>query len=190
MSIRTIFTGTPPFFAIAAAVKVCAKFFTDIWKGTISRLSHRDRMKSLKGNIVSTYILLSVCSACVPIYKTYLTDISYNEYTQVKAGMSVIPKDERDSVIAYQTRASFYCHADIVPCYKYFTLQKWMTPSKVNVYLEFMKNIILEPPLWIVVRTSEKDYILKALLTGFYTCKWSDSTYSYYRYTGYRQDLP
>ena len=188
----------PPLFAIAVAAEVSGKSFPNVWKGIIFHSFHREHMNPLRGNsvsillagITSLYILLSVYSACAPIYKTYLTDISYNEYAQIVAGMSVIPEDERDSVIAYQTRASLYCHADIVPCYKYFTLQKWMTTSKVNIYLEFMKNIVLEHPLWIVIRTGEKDYTIRALLTGFYTCKWSDSTYSYFRYTGPSQDHP
>lgn len=72
------FTG--PLLAIAAAVEVSGKSFSDVWTGIISQFSHREHMNPLRGNsdsillagITSLYILLSVYSACAPIYKTYL----------------------------------------------------------------------------------------------------------------------
>lgn len=42
------------------------------------------------GGITAGYILLSAYSACAPIYKTYLTDIVYDEYRQTQTGMAVI----------------------------------------------------------------------------------------------------
>ena len=132
--------------------------------------------------IIVVYMLLSIFRACAPVYKTYLSNISLREYQQVREGISVIPDEERDSVIAYNVSAAFYYHADIIPCYKYFTLQKWMTTEKVNVNREFMQFVSEEHPLWVVIRTDEEDKTIHRILDADYTCKWSDEAYLYYRY--------
>lgn len=132
--------------------------------------------------IIAFHILLSAISAFIPFYKTYLTDIAYNEYSLVREGISVIPEEERDEVIGYNVQANFYYHADIVPCYKYFTFQKWMTTDKRDVYKEFMLYVINEHPLWVIVSNGEKDKILDEILNNNYSCKLSDAAYLYYRY--------
>lgn len=121
-----------PLFSIAADAVGRGDCFVDLWRWIFFSFSHKERIHLYKNDtvaiilvcITSIYILLSVYSACAPIYKTYFTDISYNQYCIVEKGISVIPEGERDSIIAYQTLTSFYYHADIIPCYKYFTLQK------------------------------------------------------------------
>ena len=132
--------------------------------------------------ITALYMLLSVLRACAPVYKTYLSDIALREYEQVQKGVSVIPEEERDSVIAYNVLGTFYFHADIIPCYRYFTLQKWMTTEKVNVNREFMRYVSEEHPLWVVISADEDNKTLRKILDAAYTCKWSDEAYSYYRY--------
>lgn len=151
------------------------------------RQDTQDRWKNVLsiflGGITAGYILLSAYSACAPIYKTYLTDIAYDEYQQTQTGMAVIPENERGAVIAFDTVSDFYCHAGILPCYRYFTLQKWLSTEKVNVYQEFMLYLIKERPLWVVIRTGDNDKILNEILTLLYSCRYSDDKYSYYRYT-------
>lgn len=132
--------------------------------------------------IIAFHILLSAISAFIPFYKTYLTDIAYNEYSLVREGISVIPEEERDEVIGYNVQANFYYHADIVPCYKYFTFQKWMTTDRVNVNQEFMKYLMEEHPIWVVVPDEEKKGFINKILTACYICKKSDGIISYYRY--------
>ena len=132
--------------------------------------------------ITAIYMLLSVLSACAPVYKTYLSDIALREYEQVQEGLSVIPEEERDSVIAYDVLATYYYHADIIPCYKYFTLQRWLTTEKINVNREFMHYVAEEHPLWVVIPTNEKNKTIHKILDAAYACKWSDEAYSYYRY--------
>ena len=134
--------------------------------------------------ITALYMFLSVFRACAPIYKTYLSDIALREYEQVQKGVSVIPEEERDSVIAYNVLGSFYFHADIIPCYRYFTLQKWMTTEKVNVNREFMRYVSEEHPLWVVISPDEENKTIHSILDTAYICKWSDEVYSYYRYKG------
>lgn len=181
-----------PLFAIAVAAAGKDQSLAAIWKNAASLFSGKSNTCDLKTRVTSVllagitalYMIFSAASACAPIYKTYLSDIAYNEYAKVQAGISVIPEEERNSVIAFETSANFYYHAGIIPCYKYFTFQRKLSIGEVNAYKEFLKNIILEHPLWVITETNEDDYAMRALLTGFYTCKWSDDTYSYYRYTG------
>lgn len=132
--------------------------------------------------ITVIYAFLSAYSACAPIYKTYLTNIAYDDYAQINTGISVIPEEERESVIAYNVYANYYYHADILPCYKYFTLQKWLTTDKVNVYQDFMKYLIDEHPLWVIIRAGEEDQLIRGILKNGYICKSTDSCYEYYRY--------
>ena len=125
----------------------------------------------------------AVC-ACAPIYKTYLTDVAYNEYAQVQAGVSVIPEKERDSVIAYGVLANYYYHADIVPCYRFFTLQKWMTTEKVDAHTEFLTYVNTEHPLWVVTYTNENEKAMLEILNRSYRLAYADENYALYRFNG------
>ena len=131
--------------------------------------------------ITAIYLLLAGLSACAPIYKTYLTDIAESEYEQVQEGTSIIPEEERDSVIAYNALANYYYHADIIPCYKYFTLQKWMTTEKVNVNQEFICFLEEKHPLWVVLPVEEESEKIRSILEDDYVCRRTDEKYAYYR---------
>lgn len=123
-------------------------------------------------------------SACAPVYKTYLTDIAYDEYARVQDSISVIPQEERDSVIAYSVLANYYYHADIVPCYRFFTLQTWMTTDKVNANREFMLYVYNEHPLWVITKADEDGKTLRKILSAYYTPAYTDDYYAVYRYSG------
>lgn len=177
-----------PVFVIAVAVqspKASSGTLAIIRMIVCRRRDAQDREKSalsiLLVCIIAGHVLLSAYSACAPIYKTYLTDIAYDEYRKVHVGMETIPENERGEVIAFNTVSDFYYHADVLPCYRYFTLQKWLSTEKVNVYQEFMLYLIKERPLWVVTRTGDNDNILNEILTLLYSCRYSDDKYSYYR---------
>ena len=180
--------GIPLFITAAAAIGE-RQPFEEIRKKLTAFILHKEYTGRLKTGIASIlligivgpHILLSTASAFIPFYKTYLTDIAYDEYATVREGISVIPEEERNEVVGYNIQANFYYHADIVPCYKYFTFQKWMTTKKKNVYKEFMLYLINEHPLWVIVSNGEKDKTLDEILESNYSCKLSDSAYSYYR---------
>lgn len=181
--------GIPLFTAAAAAIGE-RQPIGEIWKNMTSFFLHKESVGKRKTEIafvlliciIAFHILLSTVSAFIPFYKTYLTNIAYDEFALVQNGISVIPEEERDEVIGFNIRANFYYHADVLPCYKYFTLQRWMTTEKLNVYKEFMLYIINEHPLWVIVSNGEKDETLEEILTNSYSCKLSDAAYSYYRY--------
>ena len=130
---------------------------------------------------IGIYLVLSAYSACAPIYKTYLTDIAYDQYRQIHESTEQIPEDERDSVIGFGVLADFYVHADIVPCYKYYTLQRWMTTDENDVYGQFMEYVQSEHPLWLITKPDEDDSGIKAVLDDSYTFVTEDDYACYYR---------
>ena len=180
--------GIPLVIAAAAAIGE-RQSFEEIRKKLIASILHKESAGRIKTGIASTLLicivgfhtLLSAVSAFIPFYKTYLTDIAYDEYALVREGISVIPEEERNEVIGFNIQANFYYHADIVPCYKYFCFQKWVTTKKKNVYKEFMLYVINEHPLWVIVSNGDKDKTLDEILENSYSCKLSDAAYSYYR---------
>lgn len=179
-----------PLFVISVAAVGSNSSIVEIWdnravpyfRELCKIISDLGVIHILTVSVVVIYIGLSAVSVCPAIYKTYLTDVAYDEYKQIQTGASVIPEDERDSVIAFNVLANYYYHADINPCYKYFTLQNWFTTEKVNVHDEFMQYLINEHPLWVVIQDDETDITLNKILEINYSCQLSDGTYSYYRY--------
>lgn len=175
---------------ITAAAAEGGRPFETVRKRIVRVFTGKERFMAIKSDLAAfaltgitvIYILLAGLSACAPIYKTYLTDIARSEYDQVQDGAAIIPEEERDSVIAYNVQASYYYHADLIPCYRYFTLQRWMTTEKVNVNLEFMEYLEAEHPLWVIVPAEEGDMTIRAILDSSYTCERTDEKYSYYRY--------
>lgn len=184
-----------PLFTTAATVAVMGEkhLVAEVRKIIAALFIHKESVVKQKQRIVSLSLIciitfnifLSTVSAFIPFYKTYLTDIAYNEYALIRDGISVIPEEERNEVVGYNIKANYYYHADIVPCYKYFTFQKWMTTKKLNVYKEFMLYVINEHPLWVIVPVDEKDKTLDEILKNDYSCKLSDSAYLYYRCKNY-----
>ena len=179
-----------PLFTTAAAALGERRSAAEIRKQITAFFLHKKSDGKQKTGITSVlligmivfHILLSAVSAFIPFYKTYLTDIAYNEFALVQEGISVIPEEERDEVIGYNVLANFYYHAGILPCYKYFALQRWMTTEKVNVNQEFMKYLTEEHPLWVIIPVEEKKGSVYNILTDSYACKRSDSVYAYFRY--------
>lgn len=168
-----------PLFAIAVA---CA--FPDFSFRNISSLMRPKKLKGLSLMIVIVaFSLLSVYSAAAPFYKTYTSGSSNEQYRQISESMKQVPEQERNSVIGFGVLADFYVHADITPCYKYYTLQRWMTNDERDVYGEFMEYAAHEHPLWIVINEDETDSGIGEVLEA-YDLIVSDDYYEYYRYRG------
>ncbi len=130
---------------------------------------------------VCIYGLLSAYSACAPIYKTYLTNLAGDPYRQIHQSVEQIPEEERDSVVGFGVLADFYVHADIVPCYKYYTLQRWMTTEENDVYGQFLDYVQQERPLWLITKPDEEDSGIRALLQSSYSLVITDDYACYYR---------
>ena len=178
-----------PLFMTAAAVSeegTALSELTDRLKGLFRGKGKEkpplSRAAALVLIVTVLYAGTSAVYACAPIYKTYLSDISYNEYAGVRASSDLIPEEERDSVIGFEILANYYYHADILPCYKYFTLQGWMSTDKVDVSREFLRYLYEEHPLWIVTGADEKGKVILGILEESYAPVYSDENYCLYRY--------
>lgn len=75
---------------------------------------------------------------------------------------SSIPTGDSDKVFGYSVPAGWFLMTDIMPCYRYFTLQEWWglyDPQIISETNEMLKN---DPPKWIVMtndkQTNQKIY--------------------------------
>lgn len=166
-----------PVFAISVA---CAFPSFDI-KNTKEQFKQKKALGILLAVIICAFAILSIYSAGAPFYKTYISKSANEQYSQINESMKAIPEDEKNSVIGYGVLADFYIHADVTPCYKYYTLQKWMTSEKRDVYGEFIECVSSEHPLWIITRKYETDENIVSVLDD-YSLAISDDFYNYYRY--------
>lgn len=133
--------------------------------------------------IVAVYCGLTAYRTAAPIYKGYLTNISYSRYETVQKCIESIPEDERDSVIGYEIAASWYIDSDITPCYKYYTMQHWFSSPGNDVHEEFLNYISTEHPLWIIANAPDEDSEIAKILESNYRVVTSGD-YNYYRYIG------
>ncbi len=170
------FTLGAPLFAIAIAVALPD---ADV-KNILSFVKSKKIAAISATLIVTIFALFSAYSVGAPIYKTYISGISNQQYNQTHESMQIIPQDERNSVIGFGVLADFYVNADITPCYKYYTLQKWWTTEQRNVYGEFLEYVKNDEPLWIVTNVGEDDREMLNLLEN-YTIVVQDDYYTYYR---------
>lgn len=130
--------------------------------------------------VLAAYCVMSLYSGAAPIYKTYISGSANRQYEQIAESVKCIPESERSSLICFNVLADFYVHADITPCYKYYTLQKWMTTDERNVYGDFLSYVKETPPTWIVINVGETDEGILAVLES-YTPVVRDDYCVYYR---------
>jgi uncharacterized membrane protein YhaH (DUF805 family) len=189
---RHYFVLGVPMFAAAAAAACEGQNLPGRRRGPDDPvLGKENRIKNLFSGplalvltVTALYTGAAALSACAPVYKTYLSDMAYEEYAGVQAGFSRIPEEERDSVIGYQILANYYFHADILPCYRYFTLQRWWTSEKVDVNGEFLRYVYEEHPLWVVIPADEEGKGIHSVLSEGYVNVYADDLYSLYRFGG------
>jgi len=79
---------------------------------------------------------------------------------------NLIPLGDRNSVLGYSVPAGWFLVTDIMPCYKYFTLQEWWGLYDPNVITRTNEILENDPPKWIVMannkQTNEKIYDILA----------------------------
>lgn len=81
------------------------------------------------------------------VYKDIASDISYSadEFS------SMIPENDKDSVFGYNISAAWYLQADIMPCYRLFTLQESWSESYPEFGRQINQMMIDTPPKWVVI---------------------------------------
>ena len=84
-------------------------------------------------------------------YRDIQSDISYS----AEALTSYIPQDERDSVFGYDVSAAWFLEADIMPCYRLFTLQESWSEHYPEFGREINEFMQTTPPRWVVIHNIE-----------------------------------
>lgn len=100
-------------------------------------------------------------------YKEVYTDGNIR-YETVAADMERIPSSEKGSVIGYEIAAADYLAGNIIPCYKYYTLQNTWNITTENIVSDFKLWVSENEPLWLLVApdyNEELNYILEEKYT-------------------------
>ena len=123
--------------------------------------------------------LLTAKRAWVAYEEVYLN--GNPRYTLVSEDMQKIPEDERDCVIGYEIEAMDYLAGDIVPCYKYYTLQSTWAITTPQIIPDFMNFVETEEPLWVLTAVEETGTDLDGILQDKYELQFSNPYVYFYR---------
>ncbi len=175
------FTLAIPAFTVAVAVAVPD---VEIKKVFRFRKTGKSIVAVVLSVIIVCYLGMSAYRAAAPMYKEYITDISYDRYHQMSQAADIIPQDEKDSVIGFNIPPEWYMDCDIVPCYKYYIMQYWWTTSTLDVYGEFMGYVKTEHPMWLITGTDMNDETLLNIIDEDYELQEENDYACFYRYMG------
>ncbi|MBE7016864.1 MAG: hypothetical protein E7420_01710 [Ruminococcaceae bacterium] len=102
-------------------------------------------------------------------------------YTCVAEDMEKIPPEERDSVIGYEIMAMDYLAGDILPCYKYYTLQSSWAVSNPRIVPEFIDWVKTQNPLWVLTAREQTGTELDNVLGEKYELQFQNPYIYFYR---------
>lgn len=85
-----------------------------------------------------------------------------------RAAVSVIPKQERDSVLGFNVDAQWYLATDIKPCQSYFIHQDWQSAADQTMQQQIAQMFRDAPPKWVAASSPENPEV-KAMLEQDYT---------------------
>lgn len=78
-------------------------------------------------------------------------DMHTSVYYSAKELSERIPEEDRDSVFGYDVAAAWFLEADIMPCYRLFTLQESWAMHYPEFGREINEFMIETPPKWVVI---------------------------------------
>lgn len=102
-------------------------------------------------------------------------------YTTVASDYDVIPDHEKDSVIGFEVSACDYLALDIIPCYKYYTLQQTWSITTPTIMPDFVDWVSENRPTWLLTWNDEIPEEVKALLEASYSCCAENEYIVFYR---------
>lgn len=119
-------------------------------------MEHEAGRRWVCGILIAACLMPFTWQAARHVGKNILFDF-FGYYDQrvesVNEIMSYIPENEKESIWAYDVNPSFYMYANVLPCYKYFSLQSYMAPANSDIDDEISAFITAKPPQYIVVNT-------------------------------------
>lgn len=128
----------------------------------------------LNGGLAAAYSLSSVNDV-------YIEKSSTIRYNTIKNDTERIPEEERDSIIGYKISSADYLSANIIPCYKYYTLQDTWAISNPQILTDFTEWLKLSKPLWVLVKADESDNEIMNILDENYKLEFYNEYVKYYR---------
>lgn len=102
-------------------------------------------------------------------------------YETVSADMQKIPENERDSVIGFEIMARDYLAGDILPCYKYYTLQNTWAITSPYIVNDFVEWVDQNEPLWVIMAADAENADLFAILQERYEASHENEYMTFYR---------
>ncbi len=104
---------------------------------------------------IAFYMAIGIFFSLIVAYSAYR---SWKLYCTVTASTPVfnypdykIPEEDKDSVIGYMVPSNWYLENDILPCYKYYTLQEWVGRFDPQILLDFNEMMEKNPPKWVLI---------------------------------------
>ncbi|MCD7824891.1 MAG: glycosyltransferase family 39 protein [Clostridiaceae bacterium] len=110
---------------------------------------------------VSFYVCMGIALLfCTPTWTTEISEATnvwingyeISDYEEAAVKMaSVIPEEDYTSVIGYNTSSLWYLYTDIMPCYKYYTLQDSQSSHSLTMQKENAEFYQSGAAKWVVV---------------------------------------
>ncbi|MBQ7121313.1 MAG: hypothetical protein IJO03_03520 [Clostridia bacterium] len=129
--------------------------------------------KKLSAFALSCCLILSFIG--LGYYNYYKNFTSYfieketdKRYEIIAEDLKIIPQDEKDSVIGYQIKPDIYHYGDIIPCYKYYTLQETWAITNVQILEDFLIWAEEQKPLWILKDSESENGLFEDILEKNY----------------------
>ena len=111
----------------------------------------------------------------------YIEQSSGIRHETLSEDFSKIPEAERSSVIGYNIPASDYLSGDIIPCYKYYTLQETWSITNPTIQEEFFAWLSTSEPLWLLVTPHEDNERVGDIIREKYELKYENDYLEFYR---------
>ena len=126
-------------------------------------------------------LLVSVLYVRTAVQTVWLSDQAQTQETVLVRDFSRIPEDEQTSVIGYNISPAYYLQGDVLPCYKYYTLQDTWAITNPQILTDFMDYVSRERPLWVLTEPGQDQPELTSILSENYELMFSDEYLLFYR---------
>jgi len=136
-------------------------------------------------------VCVTACTMINLAFAAYFSVASFNDvyiekdaalrHDIIQEAVTCIPEDERNSIIGYCVAASDYLSANIMPCYKYYTLQDTWSVTNPQIMDDFMAWLLVEKPKWVLINSNEENEAVLDILENGYELRSSNDYLAYYR---------
>lgn len=132
--------------------------------------------------VVLTMLLNTYQIADATMSSVKLVHINGNvRYSTVSADMTKIPENERDSVIGFEIQSADYLAGNIVPCYKYYTLQNTWSITNPQIAEDFVSYVADNTPLWLIMSKDHTNEELNEIINEEYGFQFENKYMTFYR---------